>query len=86
MGKHKFAKAVAINIEDEKARKALVRKADVVISLMPPVLHYLIAQDCVEFEKHLLTASYIDENIRSLQPEIEKRNLIPLRNGFRPRH
>jgi saccharopine dehydrogenase-like NADP-dependent oxidoreductase len=76
VGEHEAVKAVQVDIEDEQARKNLVQQADVVISLMPPALHYLLALDCIEFSKHLLTASYIDERIKLLEPEIKKRNLL----------
>lgn len=63
-----------INRNDERVRH--IRHADIVISMLPPALHYLVAQDCVKFNKNLLTASYIDNNIRGLQLEIEKRKII----------
>ena len=76
VGAHDHVKAVQVNIEDDASRKALIQQADVIISLMPPNLHYLLALDCLEFSKHLLTASYIDEKIKALEPEITKRNLL----------
>ena len=76
VGEHALVKAVSVNIENADERKELIEQADVVISLMPPHLHYLLAVDCLELNKHLLTASYVDEQIKSLQPEIEKRNLL----------
>ena len=76
VGEHPLAKAIQINIENEIARKVLVLDADVVISMMPPSLHYLIALDCIELKKHLLTASYIDEKIKQLQPQIEANNIL----------
>jgi saccharopine dehydrogenase-like NADP-dependent oxidoreductase len=66
-----------LNVElDITERKVLINNANVVISLMPPWLHYLIAQDCVEAGKHLLTASYIDEKIKALEPQIKAQNLL----------
>lgn len=76
VGKHNLVHAVQLNIENEAERKKLVQHADVVISLMPPFLHYLIALDCVHFGKHLLTASYTDEKIKALAPEIMQKNIL----------
>ncbi len=45
---------------------ALIQKADLVISLLPPSLHILIARDCLANSKNLLTASYVDDEIRKL--------------------
>lgn len=70
------ANAVAIDVEDNEARQALVRKADIVLSLLPPSLHFLVAKDCVEFGKNLLTASYVDEKIGALKEEIAAKGLF----------
>ncbi len=70
------ASAVIVDINNEEERHQLILMADVVISLMPPSLHFLIAKDCVLLKKHLLTASYIDDNIKTLEKEIEKTNLL----------
>lgn len=68
--------AVQVNVEHPAERDSLIEKADLVISLLPPALHILIAQGCLIKAKNLLTASYVDENIRLLQPEIEKKGLF----------
>jgi saccharopine dehydrogenase (NADP+, L-glutamate forming) len=73
---HPNTQAVQLNIENEIERKALVAKATIVISMMPPLLHYLIAVDCLEFGKNLLTASYTDNKIKELSAEIEKKGLL----------
>lgn len=70
------AEAVEVDITNNEQRSALIKKADIVISLMPPSLHFLIAKDCVDFSKNLLTASYVDDNIKSLQHEIEQKKLL----------
>lgn len=71
-----FAEAVELEVTNEKQRSDLIQKAHVVISMMPPALHFLVAKDCVEYRKHLLTASYLDNKIKSLQDEINNRKLL----------
>lgn len=71
-----YTTAVTLDIHDAEKRKALVKKADLVISMMPPALHFLIAQDCILYKKNLLTASYVDAQIKSLKSEIEEKNLL----------
>ncbi len=75
-GNHPLVKAVQLNIEKDQQRRALIQQAHVVISLLPPDLHYLIALDCILFHKHLLTASYIDDKIKKLNEDIQHRNLL----------
>jgi saccharopine dehydrogenase-like NADP-dependent oxidoreductase len=76
VGEHPLVTAKQVNVESDGERRDLIKDADVVISLMPPHLHYLIATDCLELEKHLLTASYVDERIRSLEKDIEAKGLL----------
>ena len=76
LGNAPVGKAVGVNIENSEERRALIEKADIVVSLLPPHLHALVAKDCVESRKHLLTASYVDDEIKSLESEIKKRGLI----------
>src|SRR6476660_6445358 len=60
-----YGYAYSFDINDENQRAGHIDKADVVISMLPPALHYLVAKDCVKFSKHLLTASYVDDQIRT---------------------
>lgn len=75
-GGSKFAEAIQLDITNDIAREKLIQRAHVVISMMPPALHFLIAKDCVEWRKHLLTASYLDHNMKSLRDEINHRKLL----------
>lgn len=68
--------AQAVNVENDDERKKWIAGADIVISLLPPSLHFLVAQDCLAFEKNLLTASYVDQRLESLRTEIEKKGLL----------
>lgn len=68
--------AAAIQIDDEIARQGLIKAADIVISLLPPNLHYLVAKDCVALKKHLLTASYLDDQIKSLEKDINEAGIL----------
>jgi saccharopine dehydrogenase-like NADP-dependent oxidoreductase len=68
--------AVELDINNTAARKQLIQRADIVISMMPPALHYLVADDCIAFGKNLLTASYVDEKLQARQHEIEAKGLL----------
>ncbi|MCW5913645.1 MAG: saccharopine dehydrogenase NADP-binding domain-containing protein [Chitinophagaceae bacterium] len=70
------ASAVSIDVTDASERGALISGADIVISMMPPALHFLIAKDCVAYSKNLLTASYLSEEIKSLEKEINAKGLL----------
>jgi len=67
---------VQVNVEHPAERIKLIQKADLVISLLPPSLHILIARDCITHFKSLLTASYVDEEIKKLAPEVSEKKLL----------
>lgn len=72
------SKNIPLDINDNSNRKSLIQEADIVISMMPPALHVLIAHDCIEFGKSLLTASYADDTIKSLNEKAKEKGLILL--------
>ncbi len=76
VGKHANTIAIAIDVTNNEQRQKYICEADLVISLMPPHLHYLIALDCIQFKKHLLTASYANEEIKALSAQIEDNNIL----------
>jgi saccharopine dehydrogenase-like NADP-dependent oxidoreductase len=50
---------------NEKTSLSAVSKADVVISLLPPNLHPVIARYCLDLKKHLVTASYVSAEMKT---------------------
>lgn len=70
------AVAVQANVKDDEKRNELIERADIVISMLPPSLHSLVAKNCVAAGRHLLTASYVDEAMQKLEPEIKKKGLL----------
>jgi saccharopine dehydrogenase (NADP+, L-glutamate forming) len=68
--------ALGIDIENDLDRQNLIQKADIVVSMMPAQLHFLVAKDCLQFGKPLFTASYVDDNMRSIAAEIESKQLL----------
>src|SRR5436190_7343412 len=76
IGSSPYASAVSFDIHEQTERRQYVAQADIVISLLPPALHHIVARDCVELKKNMLTASYVDEEIRKLQSEVEKNGLL----------
>lgn len=71
-----FATAVSIRVENDEQRVALIKEGDLVISLLPPSLHILVAVDCLRFGKDLLTASYIDDKISALGEDVKKKGTV----------
>lgn len=68
--------AIALDIHNDEERRKLIENADVVISMMPAFLHPIIAHDCLMLEKHLVTASYISNELKEMAGEVEAKGLI----------
>jgi saccharopine dehydrogenase-like NADP-dependent oxidoreductase len=65
-----------INVHDQTKRNKLVQDAALVISLLPPFLHIVVAKDCLAFGKNLITASYVSPEIQDMQDELVSKNVL----------
>lgn len=70
------ANAVQCDILDDEARQSLIKKANIVISLLPPSLHIIVAQDCVEIGVDLATASYVSEEMKELHDAAVNKGIV----------
>ena len=73
---HKNSEAAVIDITDNQNRELLVQRADIVVSLMPPHLHILLAEDCLKYTKHLITSSYISPKMKELDTQAKNAGLM----------
>ncbi len=76
IGDHSFGRAVQLDIHEDLLRKRQIGQADLVISLLPPSLHFIVAKDCIELRKNLITASYLSEEIKSLHIDARNAGLL----------
>ncbi|WP_226388680.1 saccharopine dehydrogenase C-terminal domain-containing protein [Penaeicola halotolerans] len=76
VGIHPMAEARRLDAGDDSARKALIQEVDIVISMLPAFMHITVAKDCLALRKHLLTASYISEEMRALDPPVKAADLL----------
>lgn len=75
---HPKAQAVRLDASNGDARRALITDQDIVISLLPPAMHVPVAKDCIELRKHLVTASYVSDDMRALDSEARKAGVLLL--------
>lgn len=64
IGGHPNGSSVVFDIQNESDAQ-MIGDVDVVVSLLPPALHAVVAKYCLMFRKHLLTASYVSDEMRS---------------------
>lgn len=73
---HPAGKAVFFDVNDATLRSQLVSKADLVISILPADFHYLVALDCLQHHKHLITPSYVSPREQQLDAQFKEKGLL----------
>ena len=68
--------AIAIDLKDDNTRKTLIAAHDIVISMLPAVLHTVIAHDCLELNRNLVTPSYISPAMQDMAEAVKAKGLI----------
>ena len=75
VGNSDRGKAVAFDIQQESST-IIMEKCDIVISLLPASLHPMVARKCLALKKHLLTASYVSEEMKSFDAAARQQGLL----------
>jgi saccharopine dehydrogenase-like NADP-dependent oxidoreductase len=78
VGKNLNGTAFRFDIADADQREREISNASLVISMLPAFMHGAVAKDCVRLGKHLVTCSYVNDEMRSLDAEAKKKNIILL--------
>ena len=73
---HQNATAIVLDVFDKKQREEQIQKADLVISMLPARFHVDVAKDCITFNKHMVTASYISDEMKALDAAAKKKGLV----------
>ena len=73
---HKNARAISFDVCNDEQRKKEIQQADIVISMLPAHLHVEVAKDCVFYKKNMITASYISEEMKSLDFQAKENQIV----------
>ncbi len=73
---HPNGRGVLLDVFNEQQRKEAVEQSDLVISMLPARFHMEVANDCIEFSKHLVTASYVSDEMQSLDAKAKAKGLV----------
>ena len=69
-------KAVSLLVENQDELDALVKKKDIIVSLLPWTHHILVAKSCLKHNKPMATTSYVSEDMKKLDHEVKDKNLL----------
>ena len=73
---HKNAEAIQLDVFDNIQREKVIKRSDIVISMLPARFHTEVAKDCIKFKKHMVTASYVSKEMKKLDEIVKKNNLV----------
>jgi len=73
---HDSCTVLALDVMSDKDREEAIRKADIVISMLPARFHIKVAEDCIAYGKHLVTASYVNDEILALDKSAKAKDLV----------
>ncbi|WP_262493978.1 saccharopine dehydrogenase family protein [Mesonia phycicola] len=75
-GNHNSTQAIQLDIFNTEQRQNAIKNADIVISMLPARFHIEVAKDCVNFNKNLVTASYVSDQMQALDKEVKQKGLV----------
>ncbi len=73
---HTNGRAVRMDVKDETMLAQQVSEADIVVSLLPWTLHPVIARLCLAHGKHLVTASYVKDEMQAFDAPAREKDLV----------
>ena len=76
VGESPFGKPIQFNIDEQERSRKAIAASDLVISLLPAQLHPTVAKICLAEKKHLLTASYVSDEMKALDTEAKSNDLL----------
>ncbi len=73
---HPACTVFLLDIFKDEDRKNAIQNSDIVISMLPAMFHQKVALDCIAFNKHMVTASYVSDELKALDANAKKKGLI----------
>jgi len=73
---HKKIEIVQLDVFDAESRSKAIKNADIVISMLPARFHVEAAKDCIKYKKHMVTASYVSDEMQALDADAKANNLV----------
>ena len=76
IGQHPNTDVIHMDVFNAASRTTAIQNADIVVSMLPARFHLEVAKDCVIHKKHMVTASYVSEEMQALDDDAKAHGLI----------
>ena len=77
-GNHPATECFALNASDDEQRRNEISQADLVISMLPALMHVAVAKDCITAGKNVITPSYVSDEMWTLEAEAKSKGVLLL--------
>jgi saccharopine dehydrogenase-like NADP-dependent oxidoreductase len=78
-GQQEWVRTAGLDIFNQEALYGFIEASDVVISMVPAAYHLLVVKGCLHHKKHMLSASYVSEEIRQLDAQARDAGILILK-------
>lgn len=78
VGEHPRGNAVRFDVNDAELRSTQIERADVVINMLPASFLDLVAWDCLNHGRHMVSVSYRDQSVRNLDRDAKRKGVLLL--------
>ena len=75
---HPYGTAIALNVTDDALLEKLISESDITVSLLPYTYHVKVAKLCIKHKKHLVTTSYVSNDMKALDKKAKNVGVILL--------
>ncbi len=75
---HPRGSSTFFELDDLTLSTTLIRKADLVVNLLPATMQAQVAAECVQQRTHMVSASYRDQRVRALDHEAHRADVLLL--------
>ncbi|MBS3748525.1 MAG: saccharopine dehydrogenase NADP-binding domain-containing protein [Candidatus Thermoplasmatota archaeon] len=75
---HSDGTAVTLDVQNDDKLESLVKNADVIVSLLPYTFHVKVAKLCIIHKKHLVTTSYVSNEMQALDEDAKQAGILLL--------
>ena len=75
---HARGEAITLDVNNDSHLEELISKSDVTVSLLPYIYHVKVARLCIKHMKHLVTTSYVSDNMQILDNQAKKARILIL--------
>ena len=75
---HPYGTSSKLDANNSEERRKFISNSDIVISMLPARMHYNVLKDAVELGIHVITPSYVTDEIKLLNDEALKKGVLVL--------